>query len=287
MVEANQEVIDTSGITEGDGHFLHDHPEVMANPLAKNALAKYKSADKAMLGGVDAMAFVGKPFKMPESLEKLPDDASRTDFTAQAHKLLGITKTKDIATLKDVNLKDGMAEGTAYSEDFANSFKQFVVDNNLNVNDMPKYAKFFNTTMAAVTAKAETDKITAAESCDKALIAHPDIGSKEKLLEMTELFARAMKNKVGLTPAEAEELADGLALSKLTTNPVLARVMLKQFAPLAAEASTEGGGGGTPPTPPADPDEGSPTYMASGWSTPEQEAEYNKRQAATKSVASK
>ena len=250
------------------------------------AMAKYGTQEDAIVGGHNAMKLAGKPFKMPESLDKLPDDASRTDFTAQAHKLLGISKTKDIATLADVNLKDGIAEGTPYDEDFANSFKQFVIDNNLNVNAMPKYAKFFNTAMATVTAKAETDKIAAAEACDKALIEHPEIGSKEKLLEMTELFVRAMKDHVGLKPEEAEELADGLALSKLTTNPVLARVMLKQFAPLAAEASTEQAGDGKPPDTkkPADPDEGSPTYMASGWSTKEQEEEYNKRQAAIKSV---
>jgi hypothetical protein len=207
------------------------------------AASKFETPDDMAVGYMELQKTAGRPFKLPESLEKLPDDASRNDFTAQARKLLNIRTTKDIKELIDVNLKDGIAEGATYDEDFANSFKQFVVENNLNVNDMPKYAKFFNVAMAQIAAKAETDKIAAAEKCDAALIAHPDIGSKERLLVMTEQFTRAMKNNVGLTADEVEVLADGLALSKLTTNPVLARVMLKQFAPLAAEGTTESGAG--------------------------------------------
>ncbi len=210
---------------------------------------RYATEGDAIVAGYNHQKMVGAPFKFPESLDKLPDDASRGEFTSQANKLLGIIKTGDINTLKDVNLKDGMAEGAVYNEDFANSFKQFAVDNSLNVSDMPKIAKFFNESMGKLAidlkTKSENDAIAAAEACDVALIAHPDIGSKEKLLELTELFARAMTNNVGLSDDEVEELADGLALSKFTTNAVLSRVILKQFAPLAAEGNTEGGGPGS------------------------------------------
>lgn len=271
-----------------EGHWSNDFEHASITDENKEAfntaMGKYETQGDALIGGFNAQKLAGKPFKMPESLDKLPDDASRSEFTAQVHKLFGITKAKDIKELVDVNLKDGLPEGSPYNEDFANSFKQFVIDNNLNVSDMPKYAKFFNTAMAKVTAdqkaKTESDNISAAESCDKALIAHPDIGSKEKLVEMTELFVRAMKNNVGLTVEETKELADGLALSKLTTNPVLARVMLKQFASLAAEASSEDGEGGTTKTEKVpDPDEGSPSYVAAGLSTAEQGVEWQKRQA--------
>lgn len=233
-------------------------------------MSKFPTQGDAVANHMELAKMTGKPFKLPESMDKLPDDTSRSDFTSQAHKLLGIIKTKDINTLKDVNLKDGMAEGASYDEDFANSFKQFVVDNDLNVSDMPKYSRFFNTAMGKATvdmaAKTEADNLAAAEKCDAALIAHPSIGSKEKLLELSELFTRAMKKHVGLTAEEVEELGDALAISKLTKNEVLTRVMLHQFAPLAAEATSEGGGGGNKPELPADPDEGSVTYIALGWS---------------------
>lgn len=254
--------------TEG---FEHDSITDENRESFNTAMAKFPTQADAVVNNLELQKLIGKPFKMPESLDKLPDDASRVDFTAQAHKLLGISKTKDIATLADVNLKDGLPEGSPYDEDFANSFKQFVVDNDLNVNSMPKLAKFFNEAMATITAKAETDKIAAAKSCDESLIAHPDIGSEEKLLEMTELFKRAIRDRVGLTPEEFEEFGDSIALTMLTTNPVAARVMLKQFAPLAAEAGTEEAGGGTKVEAKKDPDEGSKSYVALGWSEEEKQ----------------
>ena len=183
--------------------------------------------------------------------------------------MLGISKTKDIAALADVNLKDGLPEGSPFNEEFANSFKQFVIDNDLNINAMPKLAKFFNVSMAKFAAdekaKAESDAIAAAEKCDEALIAHPSIGSKEKLLELSELFKRAIEKHVGLTPDEVKEAANDLSLSKLTKSPALARVMLNQFTPLAATAKTESGDG-TPKVAPVDPDEGSITYQVLGYS---------------------
>lgn len=249
------------------------------------AASKFPTQDDMSVGYMELQKTAGKPFKMPESLDKLPDDASRSEFTTQVNKLLGITKAKDIKELIDVNLKDGLPEGSPYDEDFANLFKQFVIDNNLNVSDMPKYAKFFNTSMAKVAAdqkaKTESDALAAADATNKALIAHPSIGSEEKLLEQTELLKRAVQNNVGLTPEEVEEFADTLADTLLTKNPVMARVMLKVLAPLGAEASTEGGGGGTPPSTDKvpDPDEGSPSYVAAGLSTAEQGEEWKKRQA--------
>lgn len=233
------------------------------------SMAKFPTKDDVVVNHIELSKLTGAPFKLPKDLDGMGEEA-KADFTSQVNKMFGIIKTKDIKTLADVNLKDGMAEGATYDEDFANSFKQFVVDNSLNVSDMPKYAKFFNEAMAKVAVanatKRENEAIGAATSCEEALIAHPDIGSKENLVKQTELFVRAMKNHVGLTPDEVKELADGLALSKLTTNPVLARVLLKQFAPLATTADIEGGGGGKPPEPAKDPDEGSKTYKALGWS---------------------
>lgn len=254
------------------------------------AASKFPTQNDMSIGYMELQKTTGKPFKMPESLDKLPDDASRGDFTAQAHKLLGIITAKDIKELVDVNLKDGLPDGSPYDEDFANSFKQFIIDEDLNVSDMPKYAKFFNTAMAKVVAdqkaKAESDALAAAETTNKALIAHPSIGSKEKLLEQTELLKRAVKNNVGLTPEEVEEFADTLADTMLTKNPVMARVMLKILAPLAAEASSEGAGGGAAQKKGKvqDPDEGSPSYVALGFSTQAQAEEYKKRQAVKTNV---
>lgn len=80
-------ITDTSGITEGDGHFLHEHPDIMSNPAAKNALAKYTNAKDAMMGGVNAMALVGKPhINIPADDA---DDTKKAEFKAALRKHTG------------------------------------------------------------------------------------------------------------------------------------------------------------------------------------------------------
>ncbi len=261
-----------------------EHASITAdNREAFNTVAsKFATQGDMCVGYHELQKTTGKPFKMPESLDKLPDDAARADFTSQAHKVLGIRKVKSIDDLKDVNLKDGLPDGSPYDEGFAAAYKQFVVDEDMNSSDMPKNAKFFNTIMAKIKAdnatKLENDNLAAATKCDEALIAHPDIGSKEELLKQTELFKRAITSKVGLTADEVDELGEGLTLSTITKNPVLQRVMLKHFAPLAATATNEGGTGGAGADgKPVNSDSGSPTYVALGWSNAEEAAAYAER----------
>ena len=233
-------------------------------------MAKFPTQEDAVADGFGLAKLKGKPFKMPESLAKLPDDASRGDFTAQAHKLLGIEHAKDIEGLADLNMKAGQVDGAPFDENLANAFKTFVVEKRINKTSAQDIVEFHNQTMGkanqALVAKTEADKLAAAKSTNEALIAHPDFGSEEEVVKQSELLKRAIQNHVGLTPEEVEEFADTLADSMLTRNPVMARVMLKVLAPLAATADIEGGGKGKPPEPTKDPDEGSKTYKALGWS---------------------
>ena len=213
----------------------------------KTANAKYATEADAIVGGYNAQKLAGKPYKVPDDLSKL-DDTSKAEFTSQASKLLGIEYAKDLDGLKDLDLKVGQADGAATDETLATAFKQFVVDNKVNKADAQKMLGFYNTAMGQATEaykqKAEDDKIAKMEACNKALIAHPDIGSEEKLNEQTELFKRAIMNNCGLSAEEAKTFADDIANSMFTTTPTTARLLLKAFAPLAAEGSTGDGGGG-------------------------------------------
>ncbi len=206
------------------------------------SMEKYETPDDAIVGNFNQQKVMGKPFRMPESMDKLPDDASRGDFTAQAHKLLGIEHAKDVEGLADINMKAGQTEGAAFDENLAASFKQFVVEQKLNKNESQKYVEFFNQTLAKVAQVQEASKLDAAKTCNEALVAHPDFGSEEKVKEMSELMRRAIFNNVGLTPEEAEQMGNEMT-SEITRHPVMARVMLKVLAPLAQEGNTESGDG--------------------------------------------
>lgn len=227
-----------------------EHPSITAENRAafSTHMEKFESMEDAALDGMDLKSQTGKPFKFPEAMDKLPDDASRADFTSQAHKLLGIEHAADVAGLADVNLKKGLAEGSPYDETFANAFKQFAVDKKIPKSLLEPLAEFLNLAsnkaIGDINAKIAADFATAKQTTDDALAIHKDFGSKEKLDEQAVLMHRALVSNLGLSTEEANGMAEFMRDREGATNPVLRRVMLKMLAPLAAESSNEGGGGG-------------------------------------------
>jgi hypothetical protein len=216
-------------------------------------MSKYATPNDAIVGGFNAQKLAGKPFRLPESLDKLPDDASRGEFTSQTHKLLGIEHAENIEALGDIDLKAGMAEGSEVQPDeklttmiktlaIEKKWPKSVVQDIITLYNGPltEYAKEIS---AAKDTKANDDKVATAKAVNEALIAHSDVGSEEKLKEQSELMRRAIKNKAGLTADEYEEVGDAMVEAGLTTNAVMARALLKLIAPLAAEGTTESGGG--------------------------------------------
>lgn len=210
-------------------------------------MEKFESMEDAALDGMDLKGQMGKPFKFPEAMDKLPDDASRADFTSQANKLLGNEFSADMAGLADVNLRGGLPEGSPYDENFANAFKQFAIENKIPKASMSKIAEFFNLASTKATgdlnAKTAADFAAAKKVTDDALAAHEDFGGKEKLDAQTVLLHRALVSNLGLSTEDANGMAEFMRDREGATNPVLRRILLKQLAPLAAESDNDGGGG--------------------------------------------
>ncbi len=227
-----------------------EHPSITADnrEAFTTHMSKFETMEDAALDGMALKKLTGKPFKMPESMDKLPDDTSRADFTSQAHKLLGIEFGTDLTSLDSVNLKKGLAEGSPYDENFANAFKQFAVDNKIPKSALEPIAEFFNLASTKArgdaTAQMAADFAASKKSVDDLLIAHEDFGTKEKLEEQSVLMHRALVSNLGLSTEEANGMAEFLRDREGATNPVLRRILLKQLAPLAAESNNEGGGGG-------------------------------------------
>ncbi len=211
------------------------------------SMEKYASKDDAIMGGFNAQKIAGAAFKFPESMDKLSDDAMRSDFTNKALKLLDREPVKNMEDFKDFNFTDGMADGATADETMKAAFAQHVIDSGMSKGMAAKDAKFFNTmmgkTIEANKVAADKQAIATAKAVDAELIADPDIGSQEKLTELSELFKRAITNHVGLKGDDIDEVVDAMIKGGLTQNAKLAKIMLKQFAPLAAEGNTDGGGG--------------------------------------------
>ncbi len=260
---------------DNEGNWYGEMESITGDEGMVTMAKEYDSAEAAIKGGFDAKKLVGRPFKLPETLDKLPDDASRNDFKAGAHKLLGTTPAiGNIEELADIDLKAGMTVGseTEVNENLTTMLKTIAVEKKwpksvvqdvvaLYNGPLTKFSKEFAAT------QAENKKIADAKATDEALIAHPDIGSKEKLAELSELLRRAVKNNVGLTAEEYEEFGEVMADTMLTKNKVMARVMLKVLAPLAAEGTTKTGTDvGKGPKKELDKEAGIPaTSKALGW----------------------
>ncbi len=218
-----------------------------------SAMSKYPTEQAGMVGGFNAMKLSGKPFKCPESMDKLPDDASRADFTSQARGLLGINIPKDVEAMKDVDFKTGLAEGAPVNENFVSMVKNWAIEKGIPMSHIQEMAAFYNGPLTkyaqeAFANKQETDKLAAAEKCNDGLIAH--FKGEEKVKELTALLHRTIINKMGLSAEESAEVADAMADSILTKNLVMAKGILTLLAEHSTEGTTETGdgigGSGTP-----------------------------------------
>jgi hypothetical protein len=229
---------------------------------------KFDSMEAAALDGMGLKQQQGKPFKMPESMDKLPDDASRSDFTSQAHKLLGNEFAVDIAGLADLDLKVGSAEGTQTDEALANGFKQFVVDNKVPKALAQKLLGFHNESMGTASAAAlvsQDETFTAnAKATNEGLVKH--LGSQEKVDAESALFKRAILNHPGMTSDKAEEVADIFVDVMQKGGSDAAVVLLEMIAPMAREGGSHAGkGGNTPPAAASTKEQLPKTGAALGW----------------------
>ena len=213
------------------------------------SMSKYATQDDAIVGSYNAQKAMGKPFRVPESMDKLPDDASRDEFSSQARSALGINTPNSVDDLKDFNFKEGLADDAPVNEALVGKLKEWAVDAGVDTGSLQKMVSFYNGPLGqfAMEAKEASDTAafeTKATACNEALIA--DYGSTDKVQEQTELFKRAisaMATKNGLDVEATTEVVQAIVDGGITTNPKLAKIMLQAFAPMAAEGGTFSGDG--------------------------------------------
>ncbi len=215
---------------------------------------KFPTINDAVADGYGLAQMKGKPTKLPESMDGFADDTARAEFKTGAHRLLGIIHANSIDDLADLDLRLGSTEDTKMDDNLATAFKQFVVDEKLSKGDAQKIVGFHNKAMGlareafAAATKAAEDQAAAKfisdkRACNDALVAHADFATQEKLDKENVLLHRALKDNAGISVEEAESMAVLLSEGEGATNPVLRRLLLKAYAPMAAESGTDGGDG--------------------------------------------
>ncbi len=209
-------------------------------------MAKFPTEGAAVMDGYGLAKQKGVAFKLPESIEKLPDDASRATLLAQVNKLYGRVIAADLDGLADLDMKSGSATPDAkFDEAFAGKFKQWIIDEKIEKSVAQKSIAFFNKAVGeaqvAYAAKTEeatkkdaVDRLAEVTACNDALVT--TFGSKEKLDEQTVLMHRALLNNTGCSTEEAADIAEFLKDREGATNLTLRRILISNLAPLATEA---------------------------------------------------
>jgi hypothetical protein len=230
-------ITDTSGIAEGDGHFLHDHPDIMSNPAAKNALAKYESEDKAMMGGVDAMALIGKPhINIPADDA---DDTAKAEFKAQLAKHNGVPENVEGY---EVTRPDG-ADETNYNFAMEKAYLDHALSTGMNQSQVDGG---FEIQRKAVEAAREQRAVADKAVADATVVTlTSDWGGEANYKKNMELSTRCLETFFGAETAKAID-STGLGNNVEFVKGVLklAEMAVKQGTSMPSSKATGVQGGG-------------------------------------------
>ncbi len=185
-------VTDTSGIAEGDGHFLHDHPDIIGNPVAKNALAKYDSVSAALAGGVEAMTVVGRPHINIPGDEA--DQAAKDKFKAQISEHTGAVKTVEdfnIDGLRPDGLRPEGEDETGYNFAGEKAYLEMAVNLGMNQEQVEANIKFAE----ALRTARDTQDVAADKAAQDAAVVQltSDCGGADGYKVASELNTRCLE----------------------------------------------------------------------------------------------
>ena len=126
---------------------------------------EFDSAESAVVGGFNAKKAVGAPYKLPKTLESLPDDKVRDELLSQVSGLYGVdtgrltevrvSKAEDLA---DVNFADGLPDASKVNEGLKTAFTDMIIATGAPKSLVQKIITFNNTMVTqAANQKAQTD----------------------------------------------------------------------------------------------------------------------------------
>ena len=210
----------------------------LQSPEAKATLSKFNTADDAHVGYIQLQKAAGRPFKLPDSMDKLPDDATRADLSARMGKLMGAVESEE--SMADVNFAEGLPDAKMVNGDLVTAFKAFAIENKVPKSVVAAVAKFNNQyAVKARDANHQTALDTATKVNGELL---PMFGGEEGIKKHNEDVKRMFQNHGGLTDEEFQAVIPGLVESGITKSTPLSKA-LYNIAKKFGEGTTESPGG--------------------------------------------
>jgi len=236
-METAAPVTDTSGIAEGDGHWMHDHPTIMGDPKQKNALAKYSTAEAAIVGGYDNAVLIGKPhINIPADDA---DDTAKAEFKAKIGEHSGAVTDPE---KYEVVRPDGSDE-TNYNFEAEKAYLANAAKNGMTQDQMQSNLDIHNAVVSAMYTADDAANKAAEESFETEMTS--ELGGKANYEAFCELNTRCLESFFG------KETADLIDSKKLGNHKEfakgiqeLAKMAIAEGRVMKASAQTKAKGGG-------------------------------------------
>jgi len=237
------------------------------------AMGKYETPEAAIIGGFNAIKSTGTPYKLPESLDKMPGDTdeerdkNRNEMMGKINKLIGaVEKPED---LQDINwLLDSTLEGDKPNEGLVKAVTEFAVAEKAPKGLVQKLAGFWNRLQAGNREKqaeaqeqAETQQAAKIKEVNEKLTTDAG-GNADELKSRIELVKRMFLNFGSLTAEEYKQA--GVGVLEKTTNYAFNKGLINIAQSFKSGKTMMGDGNPPPPPPPKKPSNISKSRQAIG-----------------------
>ena len=209
------------------GSFQHDS---IATPEARESftksMSKYGSQEEAIIGGFNAQKQAGKPFKLPESLDKL-DDNGRQELSDGISKLYPAMGDADF---EGFDFSTGSEEGQPPINDVGKAnLKEVIQATGMSKDHAQKVVAQVNkmNREGAQQQKELSDKLST--DCNAKMVAH--FGSQAEADAVSKSVMRAFQQR-SKSPEEFEATGKAIVQSGLSKHPELAIALARDGSPL-------------------------------------------------------
>lgn len=215
----------------------------LITPEAKTVLGEYTTSEEFMAAGLEAKKMVGSPFRLPKSLESLPDDKVREELTSQVSELFGADgflkgMTKSEEDLADIDFAAGYKNAKSANKEYVAALKAFAVDKKLpkeTVKDLVGFTNQFNQGLLNNEEKRVIDEADAIKETLTVMC-----GSKEAVGSSYDNVRKLFQNHCGITTQEYESVGKDFVEKVLMKNAVMSKALFNLADGIVVEGETEG-----------------------------------------------
>lgn len=227
-------------ITLPEEHFGNElQHESLQSQEGIQYLSKYNSVEDALVAGLNASKLVGKPFRLPESIDKLPDDKTRSEFKTGAFKALGYQLAEKPEDLTDIKWTQGLKEGATADDKLIAKVSQFAIEKGIPKSILQEFVNLNNALTIEMQEQFEQAHLAQVKAVNDELV--KQYGDEKKVAEATELVKRMFGKNV--SPEDFEKVGEELATSGMLTKPLLTKALMKMSESYREGATQEGAGG--------------------------------------------